>query len=140
VTCARVYLPYPGYNFRSTEINAVIGLSQLPRLDAQNEVRRSNFKRFLDRLDGKRFLTEFDLEGNSNYAFILILRNADDALRERLMTAMKTAGVEFRRGTAGGGNQLRQPYLTAIGPQNLMAFPNVVTSISTVSISVISKP
>ena len=24
---------------------------------------------------------------------------------------MRTAGIEFRRGSAGGGNQMRQPYL-----------------------------
>jgi CDP-6-deoxy-D-xylo-4-hexulose-3-dehydrase len=32
----------------------------------------------------------------------------------RLMQALKENGVEFRRGSAGGGNQLRQPYLQKI--------------------------
>ena len=30
------------------------------------------------------------------------------------MTALAQNGVEFRRGTSGGGNQLRQPYLRPI--------------------------
>ena len=30
---------------------------------------------------------------------------------DRLMQSLKDNGVEFRRGSAGGGNQLRQPYL-----------------------------
>ena len=35
-------------------------------------------------------------------------------------------GIEFRRGNAGGGNQLRQPYLkNYITKINLRKFPNV---------------
>jgi len=30
---------------------------------------------------------------------------------------MREAGVEFRRGSSGGGNQLRQPYLKGIVPE-----------------------
>ena len=32
------------------------------------------------------------------------------------MEKLKECGVEFRRGSAGGGNQLRQPYLKGIVP------------------------
>ena len=31
---------------------------------------------------------------------------------------MRRAGVEFRRGSAGGGNQLRQPYLRDLIKRN----------------------
>ena len=31
---------------------------------------------------------------------------------------MVKAGVEFRRGSSGGGNQLRQPYLKNVSPEN----------------------
>src|SRR5919106_11439 len=41
---------YPGFNVRSTEINAVIGRSQLRRLDANNEQRRDNLRVFLQHL------------------------------------------------------------------------------------------
>lgn len=117
---------YPGFNFRSTEINGVIGLSQLPRLDSNNELRRRNFKLFLELLDSSKYVTDFDIEGSSNYAFTLILKNKDSAFCERLMQAMKAANIEYRRGTAGGGNQLRQPYLKALlGEQDLARFPNV---------------
>ncbi|MEE2959174.1 MAG: DegT/DnrJ/EryC1/StrS aminotransferase family protein [Myxococcota bacterium] len=102
---------YPAFNTRSTEMNAVIGLSQLPRLDANNELRTRNFKLFLDNLDSEKYFTDFDIEGSVNYAFILVLRNKDQALWDRLSTALREAKVEFRRGTSGGGNQLRQPYL-----------------------------
>ena len=33
---------------------------------------------------------------------------------KRLMKTLDHHGVEFRRGSAGGGNQLRQPYLRQI--------------------------
>jgi CDP-6-deoxy-D-xylo-4-hexulose-3-dehydrase len=45
-----------------------------------------------------------------------VLNEADDVLVERLMKTMREAGVEFRRGSAGGGNQLRQPYLKGVVP------------------------
>ncbi len=102
---------YPAFNVRSTEINAVIGLNQLPRLDSNNELRSRNFKLFLDKLDSEKYYTDFDIEGSVNYAFILVLREKDDARLEKVMNALREAKVEFRRGTSGGGNQLRQPYL-----------------------------
>ena len=37
---------------------------------------------------------------------------------QRLMRTLSENDVEFRRGSAGGGNQLRQPYLQGIVPQN----------------------
>ena len=51
------------------------------------------------------------MKGSSNYAFNLIQKNADLEYSARLMHALKLNGIEFRRGSAGGGNQLRQPYL-----------------------------
>jgi CDP-6-deoxy-D-xylo-4-hexulose-3-dehydrase len=109
---------FPAYNVRSTEINAVIGRSQLKRLDANNRIRFDNLRLFLDHLDPDLYQTEFDTEGSSNYAFTLILRKPDEALR--------AAGVEFRRGTAGGGNQLRQPYLRRLlGEDRCRQFPRV---------------
>src|SRR5262249_49769384 len=102
---------YPGFNVRGTEINAVIGRSQLRRLD-DNIVRRTeNLLLFLDTLAPSLYQTDFATEGSSNYAFTLILRNPDAALGQRVMASLRAHGVEFRRGTAGGGNQVRQPYL-----------------------------
>jgi CDP-6-deoxy-D-xylo-4-hexulose-3-dehydrase len=39
---------------------------------------------------------------------------------------MREAGVEFRRGTAGGGNQLRQPYARKlVGDREFEKYPEV---------------
>jgi len=100
---------FPAYNVRNTEIGAVIGRNQLKRLDENNAKRRRNFKLFLDNLDPERYRTDFDLEGSCNYAFNLIIKRPDPK-------TLRDAGVEFRRGSAGGGNQLRQPYLKGIIP------------------------
>jgi CDP-6-deoxy-D-xylo-4-hexulose-3-dehydrase len=114
----------PGYNVRSTEMNAVIGRSQLKRLDDGIRRRNENLRLFLDNLDPDTYQTDFATEGSSNYAFTLILRRPDQPFMTRVMSELRTVGVEFRRGTAGGGNQMRQPYLTRLlGPDAHKAFP-----------------
>ncbi|MCS7008830.1 MAG: DegT/DnrJ/EryC1/StrS family aminotransferase, partial [Chthoniobacterales bacterium] len=116
---------FAAHNMRSTELNAVLGRSQLKRLDANNAIRTRNLQRFLAQLDPKKFRTDFILEGSSNYAFTLILREPDSSLRDRCMDAMTHAGVEFRRGTSGGGNQLRQPYLRRLFGNEFKNYPEV---------------
>lgn len=116
---------FPAYNVRNTEIGAIMGRSQLKRLDANVAQRTRNLHRFLDQIDPARYQTDFALEGSSNYAFNLIMKAADDAYVQRLMATMRECGIEFRRGSAGGGNQVRQPYLRGIVPKDHhLAFPN----------------
>jgi CDP-6-deoxy-D-xylo-4-hexulose-3-dehydrase len=107
---------FPAYNVRNTEIGGIMGRSQLKRLDRIVERRTENLLRFLKQIDPGKYRTDFKLEGSSNYAFNLILKRPDDDLVQRLMRKMRDSGVEFRRGSAGGGNQIRQPYLKGIVP------------------------
>jgi len=116
---------YPGFNMRNNEISAVIGLNQLKRLTKNNKLRAENFKFFLNKLDKSIFYTDFDLVGNSNYAFPLILKKIDFKLRDQLENIMKNNNIEFRRGNAGGGNQLRQPYLKKYVRWKIKNFKNV---------------
>ena len=117
---------YPAWNVRSTELNAVMGRQQLKRLDENNRRRTENLHLFLEHLDPEKYRTDFATEGSSNYAFTLILRQADADLRERVETALRSRGVEFRRGTSGGGNQLRQPYLRGLfGEKECLKYPQV---------------
>ena len=117
---------FPAYNVRSTEINAVLGRTQLKRLDANNQRRTENLRTFLGNLDAKRYRTDFAVEGSCNYAFTLVLKEADQRLATAVMNALREAGVEFRRGTSGGGNQLRQPYLRrVVGEDAWKAYPKV---------------
>ena len=102
---------YPAYNFRNTEVGAVIGLNQLKSLNKNNKRRQENFKFFLKLIDKNKFRTDFNIKGSCNYAFPVILRKADYKFRNFFENKLKKHGIEFRRGNAGGGNQLRQPYL-----------------------------
>jgi CDP-6-deoxy-D-xylo-4-hexulose-3-dehydrase len=108
---------FAAYNTRNTEIGGIMGRSQLKRLDRNVMRRTENLLRFLRQIDPGKYRTDFRLEGSSNYAFNLILKRPDDDLVQRLMQKMRDSGVEFRRGSAGGGNQIRQPYLKGIVPQ-----------------------
>lgn len=107
---------YPAYNLRNNEIGAIMGINQLKRLDENVKVRNENLFRFLDLIDNDKFFTDFELNGCSNYAFNLVLKNADEEYVNNLMSAMDKHEIEFRRGSAGGGNQLRQPYLKQLFP------------------------
>ncbi|MBP0021226.1 MAG: DegT/DnrJ/EryC1/StrS aminotransferase family protein [Cyanobacteria bacterium SBLK] len=117
---------FPAYNVRNTELGGILGRTQLKRLD-KNVIRRNeNLVRFLEQIDSNKYRTDFKLEGCSNYAFNLILKEPDNDLVDRLMKKMRESKIEFRRGSAGGGNQLRQPYLQKIMPDtNLENFPEV---------------
>lgn len=112
---------FPAFNVRSTEINAVLGRSQLKRLDENNQIRREHLRLFIENLDDGRFQTDFETEGSCNYAFTLILKHPDQTLCQNVMECLREHGVEFRRGTSGGGNQLRQPYLKKMLRENQFA-------------------
>ncbi len=100
----------PSHNYRSTEINAVIGLSQINKLDSNNQKRIDNFKYFIDSIDSEKYITDLDIEGQCNYAFIVILREKSFEKRNKVEEILRLNGIEFRRGLSGGGNQMRQPY------------------------------
>jgi CDP-6-deoxy-D-xylo-4-hexulose-3-dehydrase len=117
---------YAAYNVRNTEIGGIMGRSQLKRLDHNVARRNQNLRRFLDLIDASKYRKDFKLEGCSNYAFNLVLNEPDDDLVECVMKKMRDSGVEFRRGSAGGGNQIRQPYLKGIVPEgHHLQFPEV---------------
>jgi CDP-6-deoxy-D-xylo-4-hexulose-3-dehydrase len=102
---------YPAYNLRNNEISAVIGLNQLKKLDKNIRLRNKNFTYFLKKLDRQKYFVDFDLEGISNYAFPVILKYKNLKYRDNFEKYLTKYKIEFRRGNAGGGNQIRQPYL-----------------------------
>ena len=116
---------HPAHNFRSTELNAVIGLSQIKKLDSNNTHRVNNFKYFMERLDSNKYHTDIEMEGQCNYAFIVVLKEGSFELRDKVESVLKEKGIEFRRGLSGGGNQLRQPYFKKNFDINYDDFQNV---------------
>lgn len=116
----------PAHNMRPNELNGILGLSQLPRLDEAVEKRSLNYKKFLSTLDPDKFEVDFKIQGNSNYAFILVLKEPNFAVRDQVERELRRKGIEFRRGLSGGGNQLRQPYLRRLpGMKAPESLPNV---------------
>ncbi|HEY9216157.1 MAG TPA: DegT/DnrJ/EryC1/StrS family aminotransferase [Ancylobacter sp.] len=108
---------FPAYNTRNTEIGGILGRNQLKRLDQIVVRRNENLHRFMGQIDPVKYRTDFKYDGCSNYAFNLVLQKADDEFAKRLMARLREEGIEFRRGSAGGGNQIRQPYLKGIVPE-----------------------
>ena len=104
---------YPGYNLRSTEINAIYGISQIKRLNVNNKKRISNFKFFLNNLDKNKFVTNFNIKGSCNYALIILFNKnyRNMKFRKKFESKLNQYSIEFRRGLAGGGDQTQQPYL-----------------------------
>ena len=100
-----------GFNMRSTEINAVLGIEQMKRLDSNIEARTNNLHVWLDTLDNTKFVTGFDTRGSSNFALPLVLQSEYKDKLKAVCDILEQETVEYRLGTAGGGNQALQPYL-----------------------------
>ena len=97
-----------GYNFRNTELAAVLGLCQLKRLEKFISIRRKNHKEFLKIVNGNdNFYSVKENEGNSSFCFPFICKTKD--IKDKLIDLFVQYGVEYR--PIVGGNLLRQPYL-----------------------------
>lgn len=114
----------PGFNVRPTEIAAVIGRSQLKRLDENLAARKVNLAVFLDALDEEPYQTDYPFANSSPYGLVLVLRKPSAERKAFVESHLIRSGVEFRRGVAGGGNQLRQPYLKRLYGDTAKCYPN----------------
>ncbi len=117
---------YSTLNFRNNEIAATFGINQLKNLDKNNQLRTKNFLLFLKNLNPKKYWINYDIHGSCNYAFPIILKTKNLKKRDYFEKQLFKNNIEFRRGNAGGGNQLRQPYLKdIIKLKNFKEFKNV---------------
>lgn len=109
-----------GYNFRNTEISAVLGISQLKRLDDAIAVRKRNYSMFHDIVSANEdlFYLPSSSSTNSNYAFPLIAK--DGVMAEKMKIVLEKSGIETR--PIVSGNLLSQPFLQGykIEPGSLM--------------------
>ena len=96
---------YPGFNLRSTDLQAFIGLRQLDKLGEYSSVRFRNFRRYRERL--KRMneinitLGEHDMVSNLGFPVVSLKRN-------KIIERLKKNKIEIRPLIAG--NIVRQPF------------------------------
>jgi CDP-6-deoxy-D-xylo-4-hexulose-3-dehydrase len=84
-----------GYNFRNHEVCAVLGLSQIKKLDKNISIRRENFKYWWDEIyKSEDYLIPEYQKGNSSFSFPIISKSqsACAELKEKL----KSNGIEYR--------------------------------------------
>jgi len=84
-----------GYNFRNHEVCAVLGLSQIKKLDKNINIRRENFKYWWDEIyKSEDYLIPEYQKGNSSFSFPIISKSqsACAELKEKL----KMNGIEYR--------------------------------------------
>jgi len=100
-----------GYNFRNTEFGAVLGLSQLKRLDNFINNRDRTYSRFVEIMSSPKNRDNFYPivynEGNSCFCFPFICKTKE--IKTRLISLLNKYKIEYR--PVVGGNLLRQPYL-----------------------------
>ncbi|PJE61280.1 CDP-4-keto-6-deoxy-D-glucose-3-dehydrase [Candidatus Roizmanbacteria bacterium CG10_big_fil_rev_8_21_14_0_10_39_12] len=97
-----------GFNVRNTELNAVLGSSQLKKLDGYIEQRNKTYDNFLNIINHypEFLLTPYN-NGISSFSLPLILKK--QYIKNRLQKFLTRNGVETR--PIIGGNLLRQPFL-----------------------------
>ena len=112
-----------GFNFRNTEIAAVLGIEQLKRLNKSIKKRNENHRLYLKLLRGDIFFKDFNLKGSSNYGLHLILKKKNSKLFKKVLNILDKNSVEYRLGSLG--NQLRQPYLKKfVTKKNIISLKN----------------
>jgi CDP-6-deoxy-D-xylo-4-hexulose-3-dehydrase len=92
----------PGYNVRPLEICGAVGLEQLKKLDGMMEIRRANAAVFVDGFrNDERFIIQRENGQSSWFSFTVVLNPALRIDRNRVMSAMREAGIGFRMITGG---------------------------------------
>lgn len=98
-----------GYNFRNHEIPAVLGRSQLKRLDSMIQIRRRNYALYCSILERypNLFLPHAYEYTNSSFCFPFICKTSE--IRDKIRTLLTDNNIEHRPIVAG--NLLSQPFL-----------------------------
>lgn len=82
---------YPGFNLRSTDLNAFLGISQLKGMDNIVKVRERNYLLYKEYLGSKYWVQTSEFDELSNFAFGTIVRN-----RLEVFKHLKNNGIETR--------------------------------------------
>ena len=105
-----------GFNLRSTEINAFLGLKMLKKINAWIKIRNDNYKNFINII--KKYKNKFKLLKNQKdiSSFVLPFLMVHKIDKMKLENLLNTHGIETRPFIAG--NLLRQPFLSRYRNKN----------------------
>jgi CDP-6-deoxy-D-xylo-4-hexulose-3-dehydrase len=111
--------PTKGYNFRNVETGAVLGLTQLKKLDKWNDQRNKNYCVFYEEMIDKPWFNTLPIPaGNSAMTLPFHCKNAKVAQNLKLL--LQSMGIETRPFLVG--NLLRQPFMQNY--ESLIGLPN----------------
>lgn len=111
---------YPGFNLRSTEIQAFLGITQLDFLEAKNQKRFHNYLTYDSII--KNNYWKIKSEGFiSNFAYPIIHPE-----RDKIVNALKSNDIECRPLVCG--NMARQPYFEEMYGKQTFPFADEVHS------------
>lgn len=82
---------FPGFNLRSTDLNAFLGISQLKKLDEISSVREKNFLLYKQLLGKKYWVQKSKYDHLSNFAYGTFVEN-----RLEVFEHLKANGIETR--------------------------------------------
>lgn len=117
---------YPGYNLRSTDLQAFIGRLQVPKIKRVADHRHQNFLAYnsvLSNINGLR-LSDAISRSNciSNFAYPILFDSSDE--RSFAATLLEYAGVECRPLIAGSMG--RQPFMKGLTSNQQTPFANMI--------------
>lgn len=98
-----------GYNVRNTDLHAVLGISQMSRLNNAIDIRNKNFIYYLKELDEAKYHTDFITDGVSLFSFPILSKNKNIKI---IIDILNKNLIENRPLIAG--NLHRHPMLNAI--------------------------
>jgi len=92
----------PGYNVRSNEIHAAIGIEQLRKLPAMTAARRKNLALFQELFGtDERYIIQRENGASSSFCFPIIPNPRHKIDRARIMSALDEADIGYRMITGG---------------------------------------
>jgi CDP-6-deoxy-D-xylo-4-hexulose-3-dehydrase len=112
-----------GYNFRNTELHAVIGIEQIKHLDRYIGIRNQNHKKYLQIISmiSDKVYT-IDNDGISSFCLPFIFKKLED--KNTFIKACKDSEIEIR--PIIGGNLLNQPCFSSYGNANEFSTAQIV--------------
>jgi len=99
-----------GFNVRNTELHAVLGLSQLPKMNGYIDIRNKNYQRYLDICKNYEDQLHIIKPALGYSSFVLPFFFKDAKKKPLFQECMMKEGIESR--PLISGNLLRQPFLS----------------------------